>query len=286
MLECVPNVSEGRDPAVLAALDAACGGSLLDRHTDADHNRSVFTLAAPDPIEVETAMRALARAVAEHVSIREHAGVHPRLGALDVVPFVALDAGDDARADARRAACEFAAWWSSSFAVPVFLYGDADEHKRTLPSTRRSAFRDRRPDLGPERPHDTLGSTAVGVRRPLVAINCVLDTADIAVARAIAHAVRERDGGLAGVRALGFALASRAITQVSMNVTDLERTGIESACRRVDQLAAERGVTVSEVELVGLLPASERARCSDQFRGRAGIDEDATIERRWARRNG
>ncbi len=280
MLECVPNVSAGRDVDLIAGLAASCGAPLLDVHTDPDHNRSVFTLAAPDTGAVTDAVQSLARAVATRVSMVEHDGVHPRLGALDVVPFVAL-AGDPAVAV--RAAYEFARWWATSFAVPVFLYDGADAQRRSLPATRRDAFRRRAPDLGPTRPHPELGTTAVGVRAPLVAINCVLDTADVEVARTAARVVRERDGGLPGVRALGFSLAATGRAQVSMNVTDLARTGIEPACAAVRAAVRERGADVASVELVGLVPRAELDRCSPEFRAWTGIDEAATIEARIAR---
>ncbi len=179
----MPNVSEGRDPEVLDALATACGVALLDLHVDADHHRSVFTLAGDDTPE---ALRSLALAVAERVDLTRHAGVHPRLGALDVVPFVALDG--HARADAIDAARAFGAWAAETLAVPVFFYDDADVTARTLPVTRRDSFHARAPDVGPARPHPTLGAIAVGARAPLVAVNCELARDDLRLARAIAHA--------------------------------------------------------------------------------------------------
>jgi glutamate formiminotransferase len=280
MLECVPNVSAGRDVDLIATLAASCGAALLDIHTDPDHNRSVFTLAAPGPGAVIDGVQGLARAVATHVSIAAHAGVHPRLGALDVVPFVALT-GDPAAAT--RAAHEFARWWAASFAVPVFFYDRADDRHRSLPATRRDAFRPRAPDVGPASAHPQLGATAVGARAPLVAINCLLDTVDVETAQGAARAVRERDGGLPGVRALGFFLAAAGRAQVSMNVTDLARTGIERACAAVRDVVRARGADVASVELVGLLPRSELDRCSPEFRAWTGIDEASTIEARVAR---
>jgi glutamate formiminotransferase / 5-formyltetrahydrofolate cyclo-ligase len=280
MLECVPNVSAGRDIDVIAGLAAACGPPLLDVHVDADHNRSVFTLAALEAGVLANAIRSLAREVAARVSIAAHEGVHPRSGALDVVPFVALT-GDTAVAT--QAAREFARWWATSFAVPVFFYDGADEEGRTLPATRAEAFRRRAPDLGPARPHPELGATAVGARAPLVAINCLLDTADVETARAAARVVRERDGGLPGVRALGFFLAAAGRAQVSMNVTDLARTGIEAACDAARDAVRARGADVAAVELVGLLPRAELERCSPDFRAWTGLDEASTIEARIAR---
>jgi glutamate formiminotransferase len=277
VLACVANVSEGRDQATLDAIAAACGPALLDLHSDPDHHRAVFTLAAAEDRETRAASRALAEAVAAHVSIVEHEGVHPFIGALDVVPFVALGANPDV---AVAAAVDFAAWWADAYAVPVFLYDDADEHARNLPSVRRDAFTARAPDFGPPRPHPSLGATAVGARPPLVAINLELITDDVAVARRIAAAVRERDGGLPGVRALGFALGSTGRAQVSMNLVDLDRTGIEDACAAVRALAHHDGTDVASVELVGLAPRPALDRCSPEFRAWARLGDDVAVEDR------
>ena len=277
MLECVPNVSEGRDRAALGALARACGDALLDTHTDADHHRTVFTLAGPGPRDAETAVRRLAVGVAEAIDLRAHDGVHPRIGALDVVPFVALD---EPIAGAVAAARSFADWIAHDLAVPVFRYDAADPAGRSLPELRRDAWTRRRPDLGPPEPHHRLGAVAVGARRPLVAVNCWIDTDDRSLAAAVAAAVRERDGGLPGVRALGFTLASRAVDQVSMNLVDLERTGLEAACTAVRTLVTARGGNVRKVELVGLVPAAELARCSDEFLAWSGLGPGVTIEAR------
>jgi glutamate formiminotransferase len=283
VIECVVNVSEGRDHGVLQALTAACGSSLLDVHADGDHNRAVFTLAGPEPEAAVDAVRHLARAVAERVSIVDHIGVHPWFGALDVVPFVALPGTEAARTDAAAHAHAFARWWSETYQVPVFCYDDADALDRDLPHARRHAFRGRSPDYGPATPDPTLGATAVGARGVLVAVNCKLATADIETARRIAGQVRERAGGLPGVRALGFRLASNDRTQVSMNLVDLPRTGIEAACTRVRELASASGTDVVAVELVGLLPRAELDRCSDDFVAWSGLRPEATIEARLER---
>jgi glutamate formiminotransferase len=280
MLECVANVSEGRNVVALRAIADACGASLLDVHTDPDHHRSVFTLAGPDLYDAATAARDLARAVARHVSIAGHEGVHPRVGALDVVPFVALDGTTSERTQAADAARDFGRWWAESHAVPVFFYDDADTEGRDLPDIRRRGFTTRRPDLGPDAPHPTLGATAVGARKPLVAINLVLATPDLAVARRIAREVRQRDGGLPGVRALGLMLESTGQPQVSMNLIDLDRTGIEEACRRVRQLARREQTDVDSVEVVGLIPRAALDRCSDEFLAWADVRASAAIEAR------
>jgi glutamate formiminotransferase / 5-formyltetrahydrofolate cyclo-ligase len=210
--------------------------------------------------------------------------VHPRLGAVDVVPFVPLgDQGLDAVGEVARA-------WGKrvggELAVPVFFYGAADPGGRSLPDVRRGAFRDRQPDFGPAEPHPTAGAIAVGARPVLVAVNCELAAGgggldeDLAVARAVARVVRERDGGLPGVRALGFALGSKAQAQVSMNLTDLAATGIEAACEAVRRAAGDRGVAVTALELVGLLPAAELERCSGEFLAWSGLSSRVTIEAR------
>jgi glutamate formiminotransferase len=288
VLECVVNISEGLRAEVVAAVAAACGPALLDVHSDPDHNRSVLTLAGSAG-EVADAALALARAAVEWIDMSVHSGVHPRLGAVDVVPFVPLD---DTGPDGLRAAGEVARAWAervaAELAVPVFLYGTADPKGRSLPDVRRTAFRERRPDFGPAEPHPTAGAVAVGARPILVALNCELATggggggldADLAVARAIARAVRERDGGLPGVRALGFALASKGRAQVSMNLVDLTATGVEAACTAVRRAAAEHGTEVTAVELVGLLPAAELERCSGEFLAWSRLGPDLTIEAR------
>ena len=293
MLECVVNISEGRRPEVVAAVAAATGAALLDVHSDSDHNRSVLTLAG-SPGNLAEAALALTRAAVERIDLSDHAGVHPRLGAVDVVPFVPFSAdgpgpleaaGDVARAWGERVATELD--------LPVFLYGTADPAGRTLPEVRRTAFSGRRPDYGPGEPHPTAGAIALGARPILVALNCELGAAksgggngegnldaDLAVARAVARAVRERDGGLPGLRALGLALASKGRAQVSMNLVDLSATGVETACGAVRREAEGHGLTVTAVELVGLLPAAELERCSGEFLTWAGLSPDRTIEAR------
>jgi glutamate formiminotransferase len=282
MLECVPNVSEGRDGALLTDLATACGPSLLDVHADHDHHRCVITLAGPGLRDAETAVASLARTVASRIDLSEHEGVHPRLGVIDVVPFIALDEDHELAADAALA---FADWLVGELEVPVFLYDDADPKRRSLPELRRDAFVKRGPDLGPRDPHPQLGATAVGARPPLVAVNCWLDTNDLIVARNIARDVREVNGGLPGVRALALYLESQGVVQVSMNLVDLPVTGLEVACSAVRLVAGRDDFDVTKVEIVGLMPAAELARCSDEFREWAGLSEDQTIEARLAARD-
>jgi glutamate formiminotransferase len=275
MLECVPNIAVGQHDPTIAT---AAGRSLLDLHVDADHQRAVVTLAGPGMRDAESAMRDVARAVVAKHSFVGYQGLHPCVGVVDVVPFVALGRTD--RVDAAAAARDFGSWVAGALDLPVFFYGDADEAGRSLPSLRREAFSARPPDHGPAMPHPRLGATAVGARPPLVAINCWLDTSDRALAPRIAAAVRERDGGLPGVRALGLWLRAAGHAQVSMNVTALERTGVEAACEKVRDEALREGAEVTAVELVGLVPVAEYERWSDGFRRWSGIGPDHTIEAR------
>lgn len=280
-LECVPNVSEGRDRAVIDRLASAAGATLLDVHVDPDHHRSVYTLAHDRP-RVEHGIRRMAEEALEHLDVTAHRGVHPRLGALDVVPFVALHPGR--REEAIDAARAFAGWLGGTLEVPVFLYGGVDTAGRGLPEIRAAAFERIRPDHGPAAPHPTFGAAVVGERPLLVAVNCLLDTDDLEMAQAIATRVRERDGGLPGIRALGFRLESRRCAQVSMNVTDLTRTGVEEACTTVRARAEALGAIVTEIELVGLVPESEYESWSDEFREWSGVGADRTIEARLRHR--
>jgi glutamate formiminotransferase len=284
VFECVVNISEGRRPDVVEAVAAAAGPALIDVHTDPDHHRSVFTLAGSAP-EVTGAARALAGVAVGRIDVSTHAGVHPRLGAVDVVPFVPLDGrGSDALAAVGGIARAWGEAAAGELGVPVFLYGAADPEGRSLPDVRREAFRERRPDFGPEEPHPTAGAMAVGARPILVALNCELAPGgDVAVARAVARTVRERDGGLPGVRALGFALASKGRAQVSMNLVDLAATGVEAAVAAVRREAGRNGSDVAAVELVGLLPAAELERCSPEFREWSGLGPGSTIEARLRR---
>ncbi|HSO94583.1 MAG TPA: glutamate formiminotransferase [Acidimicrobiia bacterium] len=283
MLECVVNVAEGRDAPVLSRLATACGDTLLDLHADADHHRSVFTLAGPGPRDAVWAAASLTRAAVADLDLGSHEGVHPRLGVVDVVPFVALDEPAEVAVDAAR---EFAARIAAELAIPVFLYGAADPGGRDLPSVRRDAFRRRPPDLGPSGPNPRWGATAVGARPPLVAVNCWLDRDDLAVAQSVAGTVRERNGGLPGVRALGFRLPSTGHVQVSMNVTDLAATSVEAACEAVARAAATAGANVARVEWVGLVPVEAIDRCSPGFRSWSGLDHSRSIENRLAVRSG
>jgi glutamate formiminotransferase len=260
VLECVVNVSEGCRPDVVGRIGAAAGDDLLDTHTDPDHNRSVFTLVG------EEAPRALARAAVDLLDIGEHEGVHPRLGVVDVVPFVPL--GDAMPADALAARDRFAAWLAGELAVPSFAYGP----ERTLPDVRRLAFRGLAPDAGPPAPHPTAGATAVGARPILVAWNVWLAEPDLDLARRVAKAVRDPH-----LRALGLAVAGGA--QVSMNLVAPDVVGPAEAW---DRVAAQ--APVARAELVGLVPRSVLDRTDPGRWQQLDLGDDRTIEHRLAHR--
>ncbi len=260
MLECVVNVSEGRRADVVAELAAAAGDDLLDVHTCADHHRSVLTLVGED------APRAVARLAVERLDLRAHSGAHPRIGVLDVVPFVPLDGTPMSAAVAARNA--FADWAAEQLRLPCFLYGP----ERSLPDIRRGAFDAVLPDAGPARPHPTAGAAAVGARPLLVAYNLWLADPDLATARRLAAAVRSP-----AVRALGLAVGDEV--QVSMNLVAPHAVGPEAVW---DAVAAE--APIARAELVGLVPravldAIDPARWAD-----LDLAADRTIEARLAAR--
>lgn len=280
MLECVINVSEGRRAEILDGLARACGPELLDVHTDPDHHRAVFTIAGPQPGATEAAARRLATAAASTLTLDEHDGVHPRLGVIDVVPFVAL--ASTPPASAIQAARNFAGWVGTELEVPAFLYDLADPEQRTLPALRRDAFGARMPDAGPAAPHPRLGAVAVGARPVLVAVNLELADDNLELARAVARELRERDGGLPGVRALGLALPSLGHAQVSMNLVDLDATGLVPALETARDRIEAAGGRVRRVELVGLVPAAVLAASSPELLAWTGLDASRTIEARVA----
>lgn len=268
MIESIPNISEGRRPAVVdrlaGAVAAIPGVRLLDRTSDPSHNRSVLTFAG-DAASVRDAIVSLFAAAIPAIDLRGHSGVHPRIGAVDVVPFVPLTAAtlDDCVALARQTGQLVA----DRFAIPVFLYEAAATRpeRRRLEQIRRGQFEglamkmagdDWRPDFGPSHPHPTAGATVIGARIPLIAYNINLASSRLAVAQAIAREVRESNGGLPGVKALGVLLEDRQVAQVSMNLTDYLVTGIRTVFDAVALLAARQGVAVLESELIGLAPAA------------------------------
>ena len=260
-------MSEGRRRAVLEELAAAASGvrgaHLLDWSADPSHNRSVFTLAgAAEPL-AEAVLRLFAVAV-RHIDLRRHGGEHPRIGAVDVVPFVPL--GDTRMGDCVALARSVGREAAERFGIPVYWYEAAadDDRRRPLEAVRRGQFeglaakmRDPgwRPDCGPAAPHPSAGAAAVGARETLIAFNVNLTTDDVEAARRIARRIRARDGGLPGVKALGIRLAHRRAAQVSTNVTDYRRTPLRTVLDAVTREARALGVDVAGTEVVGLLPA-------------------------------
>jgi glutamate formiminotransferase len=267
IVECVPNFSEGRDAHIVDAIAAAAasvdGITILDLSLDPDHNRSVITFAGPAAAVGEAALRAVAQAAAA-IDLRRQLGVHPRIGAADVVPLVPVR---DITLDqcAQLAVLTGERIWSR-LRVPVYLYGAAARHpdRVHLENIRRGGFEGlresirtdprRRPDFGDAELHPSAGATAVGARKFLIAFNINLNTADISIARQIARSIRTSSGGLPCVKALGLRLDSRELAQVSMNLTDFERTPVSAVFREVRRQAAQLGVTIAESELIGLIP--------------------------------
>ena len=285
MLEAVPNVSEGRDPGVVRAIaDAfAAHAALLDVHSDADHNRSVFTLAGDEARVVESLLAGIAAAV-ELVDLREHAGVHPRVGVADVVPLVPLDPDDMPRAIA--AARTLARRVGVELGLPVFHYAELGGGRRPAflrrggldELSRRIDAGELVPDDGPRRIDPRAGVVLVGARPLLVAYNVDLATADVGVAREIAAAIRESSGGMPGVQAIGLALPGSGRVQVSMNVIDVERAPLHEVVQRVRAEASARGVEVRAGELVGLVPASVMRAAAVAGADIPGVDESRVLE--------
>ncbi|MGH3018255.1 MAG: glutamate formimidoyltransferase [Gaiellaceae bacterium] len=260
-LEAVPNFSEGRSEETIATLGDALArhAHVLDVHADPDHHRSVFTIAGSAADLVDALVDGIACA-RERIDLRLHDGVHPRVGAADVVPVVAV--WPEQVEAAKRAALELANRVGYELDLPVFLYGDVAPGVRPALLRRGGLAELQRridagelvPDSGPARLDPRAGCVLVGARRPLIAFNVNLATGDLGVAQGIAAVVRETGGGFRGVRALGFPLASRGVVQVSMNVEDWEASPLDEIVARIVTEAAARGVDVAGSELVGLLP--------------------------------
>jgi glutamate formiminotransferase / 5-formyltetrahydrofolate cyclo-ligase len=294
LIECVPNFSEGTDAACVEAIVAAMQVDdvhLLDWSMDADHNRSVVTVAGEPGAVVEAAVRAAGKA-AESIDLTRQEGVHPRIGAADVIPFVPVKGIklEQCVLLARQAGLEI---WRR-FGVPVFFYEAAAVRpdRVNLEDVRRGQFeglRDavekepsRRPDLGGPGLHPTAGACAVGARKFLVAYNIYFDSANVAIARAIAREIRAAGGGLKGVKAMGVMAHGRA--QLSMNITDFEATPISQVHRKVSGLATRHRVGLAEGEVIGLIPEAACERESDWMRQLIGFDEETKIlERRLQR---
>jgi glutamate formiminotransferase len=259
LIECVANFSEGRDRATVAAIESAvrsiAGVRVLRSEMDTDHNRSVITFAGPPDAVAEGALRGIQVAV-ERIDLRKHAGVHPRMGAADVVPFVPLEGATlaDCAAIAQRTGQEV---WKR-FKVPVYFYEAAalSPDRRLLENCRRGGFENPRlaPDVGGPGLHPSAGACIIGARKLLIAFNVNLKTDDVEVARDIARKIRASSGGMPFVKALGLPLAQRGLVQVSMNLTDFEQTPLHQVFDAVRREAAARGVEVAGSEIIGLIP--------------------------------
>jgi glutamate formiminotransferase len=274
LIECVVNLSEGRDQAILSALDAAAGPSLRDRHSDPDHHRSVYTLVGDDT-DVVASTRSLAVAALHALDLASHVGAHPRLGVLDVVPFVPYERGQPAPHDLGHVTAlrdDFARWLADEHGVPAFTYGPlGGGRSRSLPELRRQAFKELQPDAGPATPHPTAGACAVGARGVLVAYNVWVSSLEIATA--VAPLVRGP-----AVRALGLATGPRA--QVSCNLIDPDVYGPDRLYDTVAELAASAGGHALGAELVGLIPSAVLERIPDARWPELDLAAERTVEAR------
>ena len=277
LIECVPNVSEGRRTEVvdrlLQAIERVPGARLLDRSSDAAHNRSVITMAG-EPAALKAAVLALFEIAVAEIDLRIHTGEHPRLGAVDVVPFIPIEGAT--MDDCVRLAQETGADVARRFNVPVYLYEEAATNpgRKNLADIRRGQFEglaakmaqpEWAPDYGPPAPHPSAGATVIGARMPLIAYNINLDTDRLDVAKKIAATVRFSSGGLPHVKAMGVALEDRGIVQVSMNLTNYQETPILRVFDAVKTEAERHGVAVLESEIVGLVPAAALVDNSERY---------------------
>jgi glutamate formiminotransferase len=295
LVECVPNFSEGRKPEVVSALretiaevETAC---VLDTHIDPDHNRSVITFVASPLRIVEAAVNAVALAAAL-IDMRTHRGVHPRIGATDVLPFVPVSAVT--MADCVDLAHQAGQRIAAELSIPVFYYERAAlrDDRVNLEDVRRGALEllreqigtkpERAPDVGPRKLHETAGAIAVGARPFLIAFNINLATSDVTLARTIAKLIRARSGGLPSLKALGFELSSRGLVQVSMNLVNYEETGMTKAYDAVKREADRFGVEIASTEIVGLVPEAALDTGAEYFRKLERFSEDKILEHRIA----
>jgi glutamate formiminotransferase len=292
IIECIPNISEGRRPDVVAAIAAAAGATpgvrLLDVSSDAAHHRSVLTLAG-NVAGLKAAVLVLFEQTLAVVDLTAHRGEHPRLGAVDVVPFVPIEGVS--MSDCVALARETAAAVAERFAVPVYLYEEAasDPARRNLEDIRRGEFEGLAakmrtpgwaPDFGPAEPHPRAGATVIGARMPLIAYNINLATDRLDVAKKIAAAVRYSTGGLRFVKAMGVMLGDRGVAQVSMNLTNFEKTPIPRVFEMVKREAQRYGVAVLESEIVGLIPQAALLAAAEYYLQIAGFNSGQVLENR------
>jgi glutamate formiminotransferase len=289
LLECIPNISEGRDASVVsAAADAvtSAGARMLGASSDAAHHRSVLTFVG-SPTQLRDAVLALFETLLPRIDLRQHRGEHPRMGAVDVVPFVPLQGATTA--DAVALSREVGEAIATRFGVPVFLYEDsaAAESRRNLADVRKGEFegleakmRDAawKPDFGPERPHESAGAVAVGARAPLIAYNINLGTRDLKIADRIAKAIRHLGGGFRYVKAMGVDLSDRGLVQVSINMTNYKKTPLHRVFECVRSEAERHGVPIVASEIVGLAPAEALFQAAEHYLRLEGFSGDQVIE--------
>ncbi len=298
IIECVPNFSEGRRTDVIAAIvdsvEASGDVRVLDLSSDADHNRSVLTLAG-GPEEIRSAVEALVAACVERIDLRQHQGRHPRMGALDVVPLVPVR--EATMQDCVTLARDIGRSIAEKHGLPVYLYEEAAtaSHRRDLAAVRKGEFegfpakiRDPlwKPDFGPERVHPTAGCVAVGAREFLIAYNINLSSGDVGLAKSIAKTIRQSSGGLPHVKAMGVMLESRGLAQVSINMTNFRVTPLHRVFEMVRSEAARHGVTIVGSEIVGLVPEDALVQAADFYLRLEGFDPARILERRVAQAAG
>lgn len=285
MIECVPNFSEGRDTGIVSAIADAIGQTpgvlMLGWESDADHNRSVMTFAGPANAVVEAAVRGAAKA-ANVIDLSAHQGVHPRVGAADVIPFVPLEGStmDEAVTAAHRAGQEI---WNR-VGVPVYFYEHAARmpQRRRLEKVRKRGFDGAPPDIGTLAAHLKAGASMVGARRFLIAYNVQLATRDAAIAQAIARKIRESSGGFPHVKAMGLYLASRDCAQVSMNLVDFLDTPLERVYEAISAAAREHGTGVASSQIIGFIPRRAYEMAPGFFRRAENFEESRILETRIA----
>lgn len=290
IIECVPNISEGRDAAAIeriaAAVRAVPGVRVLDVQSDAAHHRSVFTLAG-SPAPLKQAVLRLYEEALQVIDLRTHQGEHPRLGAVDVCPFIPIEGVS--MADCVALAREVGDLVAATFNLPVFLYEEAASSptRRNLEDIRRGEYEglaaklqqpEWAPDFGPAEPHPASGATVIGARMPLIAYNINLATDRLDVAKKIAAGIRMSSGGFRFVKAMGIELKERGVVQVSMNLTNYEKTPIFRVFEVVKREAARYGVNVLESEIVGLVPAAALQQAAEFYLQLAGFSADQVLE--------
>jgi glutamate formiminotransferase len=281
MLECVPNFSEGRNPAIVDAIAETPGILLLGWESDADHNRSVVTFAGAAEAVVEGAVRGAGKA-AELIDLSAHQGVHPRVGAADVIPFVPLDNStmEAAVAAAHLAGAEI---WRR-FQIPVYFYEHAarSPERKRLEKVRRQEFDRRPPDLGDVPVHPRAGASVVGARGFLIAFNVQLKTRDAAVASVIARTIRASSGGFPHVKAMGLCLRSRDCAQVSMNLTNFAETSLDDVYEAIHTAALQHGTDIDSSQIIGLIPRRAFEMAPEFFRRAENFEESRILETRIA----